>query len=56
MKDRIDRAFETLKGYCSKRAFCDRCRYDNKGQCALNEDVPVGWEKPEKNRGEQECN
>ena len=56
MKDRIDRAFETLKGYCAKRIDCVGCRHDNKGACELNINLPVDWKKPEKNRGEQECN
>ena len=50
MKDRVDKAFEALKGYCSKRISCDGCRYDNQGICALNENVPVDWKKPKKEK------
>ena len=46
MKDIVDKAFEVLKGYCSKRTSCDGCRYDNQGVCELNENVPVDWKKP----------
>lgn len=46
-KDRVDKAVETLKGYCNKHSDCDeRCRlYDKENKvCMLEKGIlPCDW-------------
>ena len=51
MNDRVDRAFEILKGYCTKKTNCNGCRFEDQklsGRCILTRDIPADWKKPEK--------
>lgn len=44
-KDRIDKAVETLKGYCDKHTECRNCRFsDEKGYCNFEKGkIPSDW-------------
>jgi len=52
MKDRVDKAFETIKGYCLKRTSCgDGCRYNGEDGCVFQRhEPPVDWESPRNNQ------
>ena len=40
-KDRIDRAVETIRGYCGKVKHCDDCRFISEdGNCLFMDDTP----------------
>lgn len=48
MKDRIERAFQQLRGYCNKKPNCDNCRFaTSNGDCILNVTAPCDWKMPE---------
>lgn len=44
-KDRIDRAVETIRGYCGKVKHCDDCRFISEdGNCLFMDDTqPCDW-------------
>lgn len=45
-KDKIDKAVDTLRGYCAKVNHCDNCRYrqDTDGSCPfMVETPPCDW-------------
>ena len=44
MKDRLERAYEFMVGYCGKQATCERCRFvdADTGECSLSP-VPANW-------------
>lgn len=47
MKDCIERAFQRLRGYCTKKTDCGGCRFANSaGECALSVTVPADWKMP----------
>ena len=48
MTDRVDKAFEIIKGYCSKQTGCDTCRFltGNDGCYLMSRHVPCDWKKP----------
>lgn len=51
MKDRVDRALDTLKKYCEKRPQCYGCRFEHSeksGSCVLYRNIPANWKKPDK--------
>lgn len=51
MKDCIERAFQRLRGYCTKKLNCDNCRFiTSNGGCVLNITVPCDWKMPEERR------
>lgn len=46
MKDRIDKAVDTIRGYCAKVTNCDKCRYrqGTDGSCPfMKETPPCDW-------------
>lgn len=45
----VDKAFRRLKGFCEKQVNCEKCRFDNYGDCAL-EAIPANWEMPVKKK------
>lgn len=53
MKDRIDRAVNTIRGYCVK-VDCGNCRYGKDGDCPLQAQAPCDWD-PEKWRQGREA-
>lgn len=50
MKDKIEKAFDTLIGYCQKRAFCETgCRFYVEGFCIFQKELPpVDWRRERK--------
>lgn len=45
-KDRIDKAVETIKGYCTKHSTCTNCRFRIKGSgvCVFEKgEIPCEW-------------
>lgn len=47
MKDRIDRAVDTIRGYCAKVTHCDNCRFrqGTDGSCPfMVETTPCDWD------------
>lgn len=55
MKDRVDKAVETLRGFCLKRVACDGCRFNDEAYgCLLirnGQTIPADWEVPERKQG-----
>ena len=47
MKDEIEKAFDTLIGYCQKRTFCeDGCRFYVESSCLFQKQLPpVDWQR-----------
>lgn len=45
MKDRIDRAVDTIRGYCAKVKYCGDCRFMSKDKNCLfmNDTPPCDW-------------
>lgn len=43
--DAINKAFETISGYCAKTPRCEKCRFSEKedGTCILQNYVPSDW-------------
>ena len=51
----VDRAIDTLRGYCSKVPTCGKCRFSTDGQCPfMQETPPCDWEM-DKRRQEKEA-
>ena len=50
MKDKIEKAYDTLIGYCKKRTWCEQgCRFYVKNVCVFqNELAPVDWDEARK--------
>lgn len=45
-KNKVDRAVETLMGYCSKVTDCDKCRFfkaTDYDVCPFTQDIPCDW-------------
>ncbi len=53
MKDRIDKAVATIRGYCVKVDY-GNCRYSKDRDCPLQTQAPCDWD-PEKWRQEREA-
>lgn len=47
MKDRIEKAFDVLVGYCEKRYACENgCRFYVDGICIFQEETPpIDWKR-----------
>lgn len=47
MKDKIERAYDALVGYCQKRTWCEQgCRFHVNDSCIFQEEIPpVDWDK-----------
>lgn len=50
MKDKIEKAFDTIIGYCQKRTFCENgCRFYVEGFCIFQKELPpVDWRRERK--------
>ena len=50
MKDKVEKAFDTLKGYCQKRVSCENgCRFYVEGICIFQQELPpVDWGRERK--------
>lgn len=43
MNSKVDKAFETIVGYCDKNRTCRSCRYYNGDYCILRDYPPADW-------------
>ena len=53
----IRKALLTIKGYCEKHIFCDRCQLQDHLHCLLKDDIPADWDVEEmlkKRKGESD--
>ena len=50
--DTINKALETISGYCAKISKCENCRFSEKedGICILQNYVPADWVSEKENR------
>lgn len=54
MKTKVEKAIDTIKGFCGKHDNCDRCRYRTEaGGCMFREDIPYYWDSKTDNRGKE---
>ena len=55
MKTKVEKAIDTIKGFCGKHDTCDRCRYRTETDgCMFREDIPYYWDSKTNNRGKEE--
>lgn len=44
MRNRVDKAIATIRGYCDKVVLCDKCRYSMDGGCPFTDScIPSDW-------------
>ena len=46
MTNKVDKAFETIKGYCNKQMTCKNCRFNTEEECYFRRGViPCDWNR-----------